>query len=500
MGIKAHIIRPIAKAAAFKVELDAKNAIENQEKIFKYLIKTAQECEFGKDHRFSKITNYRKFKEQVPVRDYESLSFYMDRLLKGEKNLFWPGRPIYLAKTSGTTSGVKYIPITKESAPYHVKSARDAVFCYIDENKACSIMDGKLIFLSGSPVLSKKYGMFIGRLSGIVNHLIPWWLKLSQVPSYKTNCIEDWEEKVEAITNETHRLDLRMISGIPAWVQMYFEKLLQKTGKKSIIEIFPNFKLFVYGGVNYEPYRNKIETLIGKKIPSLETYPASEGFFAFQNSQKDNGLLLLTNNGIFYEFIKADEYFEPNPKRITLADVELGVNYALIISTNAGLWAYSIGDTVKFVSKNPYKIIVTGRIKHFISAFGEHVISEETEAAIKEACDATNSAIVEFHVAPQVAPTKDELPYHEWFVEFSNAPENPSLFASKIDEVMCKKNIYYKDLIEGKILQKAKITLVQKDTFRNYMKSEGKLGGQNKLPRLANDRKLADKLIELNSK
>jgi hypothetical protein len=500
MGIKGQIIRPIAKAAAFKVELDSKNAIENQEKIFRYLIKTARECEFGKDHRFSKITSYRKFKEQVPVRDYEGFSFYMDRLLKGEKNLFWPGRPIYLAKTSGTTSGVKYIPITKESAPYHVKSARDAVFCYINENKACSIMDGKLIFLSGSPVLSKKYGMHIGRLSGIVNHLIPWWLKLSQVPSYKTNCIEDWEEKVEAITHETQRLDLRMISGIPAWVQMYFEKLLQKTGKKSIIEIFPNFKLFVYGGVNYEPYRNKIEALIGKKIPSLETYPASEGFFAFQNSQKDNGLLLLTNNGIFYEFIKADEYFQPNAKRITLADVELGVNYAMIISTNAGLWAYSIGDTVKFVSKNPYKIIVTGRIKHFISAFGEHVISEETEAAIKEACSDTNSEITEFHVAPQVTPQNGELPYHEWFIEFSKAPENLSQFASKIDEVMCQRNIYYKDLIEGKILQKAKITIVAKDTFREYMKSEGKLGGQNKLPRLANDRILADKLTALQSK
>lgn len=500
MGIKAHIIRPIAKAAAIKVAYDANNAIENQEKIFKYLIKTAQECEFGKDHRFSKITSYRKFKEQVPVRDYEALSFYMDRLLKGEKNLFWPGRPIYLAKTSGTTSGVKYIPITKESAPYHVKSARDAVFCYINENKACSIMDGKLIFLSGSPVLSKKYGMHVGRLSGIVNHLIPWWLKLSQVPSYKTNCIEDWEEKVEAITLETHQLDLRMISGIPAWVQMYFEKLLQKTGEKSIIEIFPNFKLFVYGGVNYDPYRNKIETLIGKKIPSLETYPASEGFFAFQNSQKDNGLLLLTNNGIFYEFIKADEYFQPNAKRITLADVELGVNYAMIISTNAGLWAYSIGDTVKFVSKNPYKIIVTGRIKHFISAFGEHVISEETEAAIKDACNDSNSEITEFHVAPQVAPQNGELPYHEWFIEFSKAPENLTQFASKIDEVMCKKNIYYKDLIEGKILQKAKITVVAKDTFRNYMKSEGKLGGQNKLPRLANDRILADKLTAFQPK
>ena len=290
--------------------------------------------------------------------------------------------------------------------------------------------------------------------------------------------------------------DMRVISGIPPWCQMYFDKLLQKTGKRYIKDIFPNFKLFVYGGVNYEPYRARIKESLGFEIDSIETYPASEGFIAFQNKQNDPSLLLLANADIFYEFIPAAEFFNENPTRLSLAQVELHQNYALILSTKSGLWAYSIGDTVKFVSKNPYKILVTGRIKHYISAFGEHVIGEEVEGALIEVAKKENIEITEFTVAPQVNPEEGTLPYHQWLIEFVNEPKDLNHFALQVDYALQSRNIYYKDLITGKILQPLVITSLKKDSFINYMRTEGKLGGQNKVPRLANDRVIADKLIE----
>lgn len=492
MGIKAWIIGPVAKFQAKRVKKTATHALENQDKIFRMLVEKAADTAFGKAHGFSSVKTYEDFKKAVPVQDYEQLKSWFDRMAAGEENVFWPGKPVYLAKTSGTTSGVKYIPITKESAPYHVGSARDAVFCHIARTGNTSVMDGRMIFLSGSPELEEKNGMLVGRLSGISNHMIPSWLKRSQVPSWETNCIEDWETKVDAIVEETIHLDMRLISGIPAWVQMYFERLLEKSGKKTITELFPNFSVFVYGGVNYEPYRAKLEALMGRSIPSVETYPASEGFFAYSDPDGEEGLLLLTDNGIFYEFIPTEEYFNENPTRIRLKDVEIGKNYALVLNTNAGLWGYSIGDTVKFISKNPYRIIVSGRIKHYISAFGEHVIGEEVDYAMSEALQRFGAEVVEFHVAPQVNPPEGELPYHEWFIEFSKAPKDIQAFALTLDDELRKKNIYYDDLITGNILQTANIKVMPAGTFVNYMKGQGKLGGQNKLPRLSNDRKLAD--------
>jgi len=312
------------------------------------------------------------------------------------------------------------------------------------------------------------------------------------MPSWETNCIEDWETKVNAIVNETINQNMTLISGIPSWVQMYFEKLIEESGKK-VGELFPNFNLFVYGGVNYEPYRNKMENLIGRKVDSMELFPASEGFFAFQDTQNEKGMLLLLDSGIFYEFIPADEFYDDNPTRISLKDVKLGVNYVLIISTDAGLWSYNIGDTIQFTSLKPYRIVVSGRIKHFISAFGEHVIAKEVEAALQDAVKGTDVQINEFTVAPQITP-KQGLSYHEWFIEFEKEPDNLTDFAQKIDANLVKQNSYYKDLIIGKVLQPLKITKVKSNGFQDYMKSIGKLGGQNKLPRLANDRKIADKL------
>ncbi|KAF2511341.1 GH3 auxin-responsive promoter family protein [Flavobacterium foetidum] len=471
----------------------AKKPVETQQKVFNNLIKNAKQTEFGKNHHFENIQRIEDFQKQVPVRDYEDLKPYIEKVVKGEQDILWKGKPIYFAKTSGTTSGAKYIPLTKDSMPAHIEAARNAILHYIHETGNSKFVDGKMIFLQGSPILTEKYGIKFGRLSGIVAHFVPKYLQRNRMPSWETNCIDDWETKVDAIVDETIVEDMSVISGIPSWVQMYFERLEQKSGGKKIGEIFKNFNLFIYGGVNYEPYRAKFENMIGRKVDSIELFPASEGFFAYQDSQKEKGMLLLLNSGIFYEFIKADEFFTENPKALTIGEVEIGVNYVLIISTNAGLWRYNIGDTIQFTSLSPYRVIVSGRIKHYISAFGEHVIANEVENAMKEATAGTNIVINEFTVAPQITPSSG-LPYHEWFVEFENEPENTEAFAEALDNSMRKQNIYYDDLITGNVLRKVVVTKVSKNGFQEYMKSQGKLGGQNKIPRLSNDRKIADSL------
>ena len=469
-------------------------ALKSQEKIFKNLISEAKFTVFGKDHDFQNISTYEDFKKQIPIRDYEALRPYIDKVVAGEKDILWKGKPLYFAKTSGTTSGSKYIPISKESMPTHISSAKNAMLLYVNETKKSKFLDGKMIFLQGSPELGEKNGVKTGRLSGISAHYVPGYLQSNRLPSWETNCIEDWEMKVETIIDETINEDMRLISGIPSWVQMYFERIVERTGKK-VGEVFPNFELFIYGGVNYEPYRNKFEQLIGKKVDAIELYPASEGFIAYQDSQEEKGMLLCVDNGIFYEFIPAEAFFDEHPTRLSLKDVEVGVNYVIILNTTAGLWGYNIGDTVEFTSLNPPRIIVTGRIKHFISAFGEHVIGKEVENAINIHTAGTEIQVNEFTVAPQITP-EEGLPYHEWFVEFENVPEKLEQLASKIDAELQKQNTYYFDLIIGKVLQPLKITPIAKGGFNAYMKSIGKLGGQNKVPRLSNDRKIADELIK----
>ncbi len=461
---------------------------------FQSIVNRASDTSFGKDHGFSDIRAYDDFKKQVPIRDYEDLSGYINQILEGEKNVLWPGKPQYLAKTSGTTSGTKYIPITKDSVPNHINSARNALFQYINETGNSKVLEGKMIFLSGSPTLEKTAGINTGRLSGIVNHHIPSWLRTNQMPSYTTNCIEDWEEKVDQIVEETLKEDMSLISGIPPWVQMYFDRLNERSEKK-IKDLFPNFSLFIYGGVNFEPYRAKLFESIGSNIDSIETYPASEGFIAYQDTQTEEGLLMLLDSGIFFEFIPAEEYYNEDPQRLTIEEVQLGINYALIINSNAGLWGYSIGDTVKFVSKDPYRLIVTGRIKHFISAFGEHVIGEEVEKAMHlTMAEFPEVGLTEFTVAPQVTPLEG-LPHHEWLVEFSKSPEDKPGFVKRLNEHLQELNSYYDDLMSGNILSELKISELRKDAFIDYMKSKGKLGGQNKVPRLSNDRKIADDLL-----
>ena len=493
MNIKSLLARPFAGFIYNKIKKEAKTAVEDQEAILHSLIKDARNTEFGKEHDFNKISTYEEFKQAVPIRDYEGFKNYIALIKEGRQNVLWKGKPIYFAKTSGTTSGVKYIPITKDSISNHINGARNAILCYIAETGNTAFTSGRMIFLSGSPELERVGGIPTGRLSGIVNHHIPAYLKANQLPSFETNCIEDWETKLSKIIDETIDKNMTLIGGIPPWMQMYFDKVAE-TKQKPVSEIFPNLSLLVQGGVNFEPYKSKLFDTLGKKIDYIELFPASEGFFAFQDSQKEEGLLLNSNSGIFFEFVPAAEIFNAVPTRLSLKDVKVGENYALIINSNAGLWGYNIGDTVKFVSTNPYRLLVTGRTKHFISAFGEHVISEEVEHALLKTAKEDNINIIEFTVAPYISDNNDTMSYHEWFIEFENAPENMEDFINKVDDNLRKKNVYYDDLVGGNILDKLHINVIRKNGFIDYMNCIGKLGGQTKVPRFSNDRSIADAL------
>ena len=468
--------------------------VSNQKKTLKKLIAFGKNTVFGNNHNFSNIKHYKDFKKNVPIVDYEGIKKYISEIKEGKKNILWPGLPKYFAVTSGTTSGEKHIPITKESLPNLLQGATDAILMYVANSGKTDILNGKFIFLQGSPVLDEIAGIKTGSLSGISAHHVPFFLKQARLPSYKTNCIQDWEQKVDAIVQETINKDMRILSGIPSWLQMYFEKLQEASGK-SVGEIFKNFNLLVYGGVSYAPYKNKFKKLIGRKVDSVEVYPASEGFFAFQDDQASNDLLLILNAGIFYEFISESDFLKLKHNRISIEDVKTGVNYVLIVSTSAGLWGYNTGDTVMFTSTAPFKIIVTGRINQFLSAFGEHVIVKEVENAIEQTCTKTGVVVNEFTVAPKFS-TDNMSSYHEWFVDFDSEAVDLEGFEQDLDLNMQSQNKYYQDLIQGKVIKSLKIRRVSKNGFSSYMDSIGKLGGQNKIPKISNDRKIADQLYK----
>ncbi|MEQ9188493.1 MAG: GH3 auxin-responsive promoter family protein [Cryomorphaceae bacterium] len=492
MGIKTAAARWLAKREMKAVRAWSEGPHRAQERTFRFLCGVLAGTDFGRDHGITASTTQEEWARKVPLRDYEGLKPYIERIKEGEINVLWKGKPTYFCKTSGTTSGTKYIPMSDHGIKAQVKAAWTALLCYIDETKNARFVDGKMIFLQGSPEMTYLQGIGVGRLSGIVAHHVPSYLQRSRMPSWQTNCIEDWEQKVDAIVAETKDQDMRLISGIPPWVQMYFERLLQHTGKATIKELFPNFSVFAHGGVNYQPYKATMEKLIGGHVDSIETYPASEGFIAFQDRQGEEGMLLNLAGGIYYEFVPVNGIHDPSARRLGLKEVLVGVNYAIVLNTSSGLWGYIIGDTVKFTSLNPFRIVVTGRIKHFISAFGEHVIAEEVERSMTEVCENLGIEINEFHVAPQVSPT-DGLPYHEWFIESQN--DLPAAMAQQLNERMCSLNSYYKDLIEGKVLQPLIIRRLNPGAFNRYMASVGRLGGQNKLPRLSNDRSVVEGML-----
>lgn len=492
MRIKSFLARPFAQYVHKGIQRSMRTALSDQQAILSQLLRQGAKTEYGRSLNISQVPDYDAYKSVVPILDYEGFRPWIERIKAGESNVLWKGRPLYFAKTSGTTSGVKYIPITKDSIPNHIQTARNALLCYMAETGQTAFADGKMIFLSGSPELERVGGIPTGRLSGIVNHHIPAYLRTNQLPSYTTNCIEDWEQKLERIVEETWNKPMSLISGIPPWMQMYFDALTKRTGKK-IGELFPHFQVMVQGGVNFEPYRTRLMESIGRPVDTIELFPASEGFFAFQDTQSEPGLLLNTNSGIFFEFVPLAEIGKTDPQRLSLADVRIGEQYALIINSNAGLWGYNIGDTVRFVSLDPYRIVVSGRIKHYISAFGEHVIGEEVEAAMQATAAAFGVGITEFTVSPVVSQGQGQS-HHEWWIEFREMPADREAFTKYLDDRMREKNVYYDDLIGGNILSPLRIRVVQTGGFIEYMRSVGKLGGQNKVPRLSNDRKLVEGL------
>jgi hypothetical protein len=495
MKIRSTLSRPIASFIASSVRNDALNAIDCQDRVFKKLVEKGQYCIYGKARRFKEIRSFQDFQKHVPLTDYEDIRPLIERISTGEKDIIWPGLPVYFAKTSGTTSGMKYIPITGDSISNHIDSARNALFMYMDRTKNFAFADNSMIFLQGSPVLDKKGIIPAGRLSGIVAHHVPVYLKKNRMPSWKTNCIEDWETKVDAIVEETLKKRMSLISGIPSWLRMYFEKLVAKTGKQ-VGEIFPDFSLLVYGGLNYEPYRLAFNSLIGRHVDTIELYPASEGFIAYQDENPGDGLLLNVNSGIFFEFIPSGKIHDENPERIPLEGVETGVDYAIVLSNNAGLWGYKLGDTVRFVSLHPYRLIVTGRVSQFISAFGEHVIASEVESALAEVCSLTGIRVNEFTLAPLVNPSEG-MPHHQWLIEFDSlpGPDGMQNFTFFLDQAMCRKNHYYNDLVTGHVLEPLQVVPLPKGTFKKYLASKGKLGGQNKVEHLSDNRDIAEVLI-----
>ncbi len=494
MGIKSTTVRLLAPLISKGVYALHQTAEKQQLKTFQELLKNGRKSAYGHQQHFSEVTSYSEFREAAPSIAYEQLIPFIERIAGGEKDVLWPGKPDYFCKSSGTTAGVKYIPATGIQINAMIRAARNSLMMYVAETGHAGFFDRGMIFLQGSPVLEKHGLIPAGRLSGIVYHHVPAWLNRNRLPSYSTNIIEDWETKVDAIVEESMKRDMGLISGIPPWLIMYFEKLLEKSGKSDIRALFPNFSLLAYGGVQYAPYRKRMEALMGSSIPSLETYPASEGFIAWQDRQDEEGLLLNLDAGIFYEFVRAEEAGMPGAKRIPLCEVQKGVNYALLLSTNAGLWAYEIGDTLRFVSLNPYRILVTGRVKHFLSAFGEHVIAEEVEAAMTRAIQSCGGELSEFTVAPLVA-NGHGASRHEWLAEFSRMPASPEDFTAVLDRELQKRNIYYRDLREGHLLAMPLLQILETGSFNRYMKEEGKLGGQNKLPRLTNNRKIAERLL-----
>jgi GH3 auxin-responsive promoter len=494
MSLKSAIAKPYARMETNAVMRRAMDPVATQLGQLRQLVEFGASTAFGRAHKLNEVRDHDELVQAVPLRDYEGFRPYLDRIIAGEQDVLWPGLPLYLCKTSGTTSGAKYIPITQHSLHNHIGSARRALLAYIAHSGRADFVDGKMIFLQGSPVLDKKNSIPTGRLSGIVANHVPRYLLKNRLPSFATNSITDWETKVDAIVGETMNADMRLISGIPAWVQMYFERLLARTHKGAVREVFPNFSLFVYGGVNYAPYRSRMESLIGGSVPSVELFPASEGFIAYQDLSNEEGLLLVLDNGIYFEFIPTKELGLANPQRLSISEVEIGVNYALVLHTNAGLWGYEIGDTIKFVSLAPPRIVVTGRTKHFTSAFGEHVIAEEVEGALKEAMTTIPCEVAEFTVAPQLVPREGGLPYHEWFIEFAAPPGHLNAFAAVLDAAMRSRNIYYRDLITGNVLRPLVITSVERGGFSSWMKARGMNDAQSKMPRLANDRRYVEGL------
>ena len=482
------------------MELFIKYPIDVQEELLFRLLQSAKDTEFGRKFDFSSVNTYKDFVSKVPIQQYESIEPLIERCRKGEQNLFWPTKIKWFAKSSGTTNAKsKFIPVSDEAIENcHLKAGKDMLCLYINNNEETTLFNGKALRLGGSNAVYEDNNSYFGDLSAIIIENMPFWADFSSAPRQETALMSEWETKMEAIINETIHENITSLVGVPSWMLVLLNRVLEKTGKNNILEVWPNLEVYFHGGVNFNPYREQYRKLIPKKdFKYYETYNASEGFFALQDVNGSLDLLLMLDYGIFYEFIPMREYCGENSIAIPLSQVKKEENYAVVISTNGGLWRYLIGDTVKFTSLSPYKIRITGRTKHHINVFGEELIIENAEEALKLACKKTSSTITDYTVGPIFMDRKKQGS-HEWVIEFAKAPQNLKYFTELLDNALKSINSDYEaKRYNNMTLVMPKVHSVKKGLFYTWLKKKGKLGGQHKVPRLSNKRDFVEELLRL---
>lgn len=487
----------IIKKRIEQIEQFTNHPIEAQKSVLHDLLGKAKHTEIGIEHGFLDIGTYHDFKKNVPLRTYEDFTPYINKSIAGEENILWPRKTHWFSKSSGTTDAKsKFIPVTQEAIQdCHYKGGKDLLSIYYHNNPSAKLFSGKHLILGGNTSLNKlNQDSYFGDLSAIIVKNLPFWAEIRRTPSKEITLMENWEEKIDKMAKASLKEDVKIIAGVPSWMLVLLNKISEVSQGKRLTEIWPNLELYMHGGVNFEPYRNQFESILhSQKLNYYQTYNASEGFFSLQNTNKAEDMLLMLDYGIFYEFIPMDKFDGTESETIELQEVELNKNYALVISTNGGLWRYIVGDTVKFTSLSPFKIQVTGRTKHFINAFGEELIIENTDRAIASACKETNSGFKEYTVAPNYLEGK-EKGAHEWVIEFTSPPKNLEVFAEILDKKLMELNSDY-EAKRNMILKAPIVHLAAPNTFQKWLKEKGKLGGQNKIPRLKNDRVFMEEIL-----
>lgn len=493
------IVSWLMKKRIHQIELFLKYPHEVQQETFEYLIQSARNTWWGKKYGYADISSVEEFKQRVPVQTYESLQPFIERLMRGEQNLLWHSEIKWFAKSSGTTSSrSKYIPVSREALDdCHYKGGKDLVACYYHNNPDAAPYSGKTLSMGGSSTINEfRSDSYTGDLSAIILKNLPIWAELKRIPDKTTALLGNWEEKIARMAETTRKEDVSTLIGVPSWTLVLLKRILELEGKKDIREVWPNLELFMHGGVSFKPYENQYRSIISGDMHYYESYNASEGYFGIQDLNNANDILLTLDYGIFYEFMPLSELGKEFPKTLSLHEVEPNTNYALIISTNAGLWRYQIGDTVKFTSTSPYRITVSGRTKHFINAFGEELIIENAEDALRKACAATGATITDYTAGP-IYMSNNKASGHEWLIEFATSPNNLETFTDLLDEALREVNSDY-DAKRSSDLSMARpiIHAVAENTFYNWLKRKNKLGGQHKIPRLSNNREYLDDILE----
>ncbi len=489
------------KKRVHQIELFLKYPNEVQSELLTKLIDQAKNTWFGKEYGFSSIKSYERFADQVPISTYEDLAEIIARTRKGEQNLFWPTSIKWFAKSSGTTNAKsKFIPVSNEALnECHFKAGKDMLSLYFNNNSDSQLFQGKALRLGGSKSLYEENNTYFGDLSAIIIENLPLWAEIVSTPSHKVSMMEEWETKMKAIINACINEDVTSLAGVPSWMLVLLKKIQEQTGKQNLLELWPNAEVYFHGGVSFNPYRNEYESIFPTNdFKYYEIYNASEGFFGIQDQNNSDELLLMLDYGIFYEFIPMCTYGLPNQKVVRLAEVEKDKNYAVVISTNAGLWRYQIGDTIRFTSTSPYRFRITGRTKHYINVFGEELVIENAETALADVCITHQTAVIDFTAGPVFMEGKSKGK-HEWIVEFKSPPKNIDQFMSDLDARLQELNSDYEaKRYKNMTLDPLEIHVGRANLFHDWLKERNKLGGQNKIPRLSNSREFIDVLLEMN--